>query len=95
MILGEPRSHLMAIEWMSTHLVEKFDTAEGEPLRCKMCHAGNVGSKEWNPRVILTDHLPPHPERASIVEATPDAGVAPPPDAGDPLAPDAGSADGG
>jgi hypothetical protein len=99
-ILGEPRSRSWAIEWMSTHLVEKFDTVQGNPLRCKMCHVGNVGSKEWNPKVTLTDHLPPHPERGPVVE-TPDAGVAAPLDggapleAGAPLAPDAGSADGG
>jgi hypothetical protein len=79
-ILGNPRSRGQAIEWMTTHLVEKFDTARGDALRCKMCHEGNLGSKEWDPRVILTDHLPPvtsHPPNASVPLAPDaDAGVA-------------------
>ena len=68
-ILGNPRSRAQAIEWMTTHLVEKFDTARGEALRCKTCHQGNLGTKEWDPRVILTHHLPPatsHPPNASV-----------------------------
>jgi hypothetical protein len=60
---------------MTTHLVERFDAARGEALRCKTCHGGNLGTKEWNSKVILTDHLPPVPEHAHI--AAPDA-----PDAG-------------
>ena len=83
-ILGDPRSRSWAIEWMSTHLAEKFDTVQGDPLRCKTCHAGNVGSKEWNPKVILTDHLPPVPARP-LPPAEPER-----PDAGEPL--DAGAA---
>lgn len=71
-ILGDPRNRAQAIEWMTTHLVEKFDTARGEALRCKTCHGGNLGSKEWNSKVILTDHLPPIPEHAGIPE--PEAG---------------------
>ena len=65
-ILGNPRSRAQAIEWMTTHLVEKFDGARGEALRCKTCHQGNLGTKEWNAKVILTDHLPPIPEHAEI-----------------------------
>jgi hypothetical protein len=80
-ILGDPRSRSWAIEWMSTHLVEEFDTVQGDPLRCKTCHAGNVGSKEWNPRVILTDSVP----------GVPDAGSPPTPE----IPSDAGVTDGG
>jgi hypothetical protein len=65
-ILGDPRNRAQAIEWMTTHLVEKFDTARGEALRCKTCHQGNLGTKEWNSKVILTDHLPPIPEHAAV-----------------------------
>ena len=83
-ILGNPRGRAQAIEWMTTHLVEKFDTARGEALRCTMCHEGNLGSKDWNSKVILTHHLPPIPEHAAI--AAPDAGV----DAASADVPDAG-----
>jgi hypothetical protein len=78
-ILGDPRSRSWAIEWMSTHLVERFDTAQGDPLRCTMCHVGNVGTPGWNPKVILTDHLPPKPPSpAPTAPSEPaDAGVAP------------------
>ena len=103
-ILGDPRSRSWAIEWMSTHLVERFDSADGHALRCKMCHVGNVGSKEWDPKVIFGEHLPPVPPSEAISE-TSDAGAAPsdvdagasqPPsvDASAPAA-DAGAADGG
>jgi hypothetical protein len=61
---------------MTTHLVEKFDTARGEALRCKTCHQGNLGTKEWNSKVILTDHLPPIPEHAAVAASdAADAGV--------------------
>jgi hypothetical protein len=96
-ILGEPRSKSWAIEWMSTHLVERFDTADGHPLRCKMCHVGNVGSKEWDPKVILGEHLPPIPKNEALISGTSDAGAAPPGDvdAGMPPGADAGVTDGG
>lgn len=76
-ILGNPRSRAQAIEWMTTHLVERFDSARGEALRCKTCHGGNLGTKEWNSKVILTDHLPPIPEHAGIATDAADAGVVP------------------
>jgi hypothetical protein len=86
-ILGEPRKKSWAIEWMTTHLAEKFATATGDPLRCKLCHVGNLGSKEWEGKVILTDHVPPvtsHPPNAGAPSVTDgDAGV-----------PDAAPADG-
>lgn len=96
-ILGDPRSRSWAIEWMSTHLVERFDTADGHPLRCKMCHVGNVGSKEWDPKVIFGDHLPPIPVSETAISETSDAGAPPASnvDAGAPPAADAGVTDGG
>jgi hypothetical protein len=82
---------------MSTHLVERFDTADGHPLRCKMCHVGNVGSKEWDPKVIFGDHLPPIPVSETAISETSDAGAPPASnvDAGAPPAADAGVTDGG
>jgi hypothetical protein len=73
---------------MTTHMVEKFDSARGEALRCKTCHGGNLGSKEWRSKVILTDHLPPIPEHAEIAASNAaDAGV----DAASPDVSDAGA----
>ena len=82
---------------MSTHLVERFDTADGHPLRCKMCHVGNVGSKQWDPKVILGEHLPPRPEKEPTISEPSDAGAAPlgDTDAGTPPGADAGVADDG
>ena len=57
-ILGDPRRPSFAIEWMTTHLVEDFQTKQGSPLRCKSCHRGNLGTPEFQKSVILTDHLP-------------------------------------
>jgi hypothetical protein len=93
-LLGEPRNKPWAVEWMSTHLTEQFDTAAGDPLRCKLCHVGNLGSKEWEPKVILTDHLPPvtsHPPDAAPPAA--ELGAATPPDTGTSGSFDAGVAD--
>lgn len=56
--LGEPRDPSFAIEWMTTHLVEDFTTKSGEPLHCKGCHRGNLGTPEFQRKVILTDILP-------------------------------------
>jgi hypothetical protein len=57
-ILGEPRQESFAIEWMTTHLVEDFETKKGSPLHCKSCHQGNLGTPEFQPKIILTNHLP-------------------------------------
>ena len=57
-ILGDPRRPSFAIEWMTTHLVEDFQTKKGNPLHCKSCHVGNLGTPEFQPRVVLTNHLP-------------------------------------
>jgi len=57
-ILGDPRRESFAIEWMTTHLVEDFSTKAGNPLHCKSCHHGNVGSPEFQRKIILTKNLP-------------------------------------
>jgi hypothetical protein len=57
-ILGDPRKPSFAIEWMTTHLVEDFQTKSGAPLHCKSCHRGNVGTPEFEPKIILTNRLP-------------------------------------
>ena len=60
-ILGEPRDTTHAHEWMSLVMTTKFVVAKtGEKLKCKHCHVGNIGTAEWQPKVILTDHIPAH-----------------------------------
>ncbi len=79
-ILGAPRDQKWATEWMLTHLVSDFNAADGEPLRCKSCHGGNVGTPEFRRKVILTEQLPARPR----VQGVSDAGAPPaaaPPDA--------------
>jgi hypothetical protein len=98
-ILANPRSESWAVEWMTTHLVEDFETPEGAPLRCKACHQGNLGSPAFREKIILTGNLPPAPPGAVPVPApVPDttAGPAPEPEpetlpapASDTTAPDA------
>ena len=43
---------------MTTHLAEDFTSKRGAPLRCKSCHQGNLGSPEFQTKIVLTDHLP-------------------------------------
>jgi hypothetical protein len=57
-ILGEPRKESFAIEWMTTHLVEDLETKTGSPLHCKSCHQGNLGTPEFQRKIILTKNLP-------------------------------------
>jgi hypothetical protein len=57
-ILGDPRQPTFAVEWMTTHLVEDFQSKGGSALHCKACHQGNLGTPEFQRRVILSDHLP-------------------------------------
>lgn len=64
-ILGTPRSESRAIEWMTTELVEKFSLADGAPLRCKTCHAGNLGTPEFRRRLLLSDALSSLPVRST------------------------------
>lgn len=71
--LGSPRRRDWAIEWMTRELGERFEAAGGGPLYCKTCHAGDLGSSAFQPRVILTDHLPRKPIAAS--SAAPSAAV--------------------
>ncbi len=51
--LGNPRRRDFAIEWMTTHLVEDFDTLAGKPPKCRDCHGGGLGSPDFHPKVIL------------------------------------------
>ncbi len=57
-ILGDPRRPSFAIEWMTTHLVEDFQTKDGAALHCKSCHRGNVGTEQFERKIILSEHLP-------------------------------------
>jgi hypothetical protein len=57
-ILGQSRKESFAIEWMTTHLVEDLETRTGSPLHCKSCHQGNLGSPEFQRKIILTKNLP-------------------------------------
>jgi hypothetical protein len=57
-ILGDPRSQAWSVEWMTTHLVEDFTTKKGAALHCKSCHQGNLGSAEFQTKIILTKNLP-------------------------------------
>jgi hypothetical protein len=59
--LGSPRRRDFAIEWMTTHLVEDFETTQGKPPKCKECHGGDLGSPEFRPKVILSDVSLPAP----------------------------------
>ena len=80
--LGNPRQRSLAIEWMTTHLVEELETTSGKSLKCKQCHQGDLGSPEFKPKIILSElsglPMPPVPA-VSSAEATPPA--APPPSA--------------
>lgn len=56
-ILGDPRRPSFAVEWMTTHLVEDFQSNAGATLHCKDCHIGSVGTPEFERKVILTNRL--------------------------------------
>jgi hypothetical protein len=71
-ILGNPRNDEWAVEWMLTHLVSDFNAAGGEPLRCKACHGGNLGTPEFSRKVIL-NRL--RADDAGATETAPDAGA--------------------
>ena len=77
-ILKDPRSESFAIEWMTTHLVEDFSARGGAPLRCKSCHKGNLGSPEFQKKIILADEAPAPPTKS---ESASDAGAEPASDA--------------
>ncbi|MDF3070400.1 MAG: hypothetical protein K0R38_6001 [Polyangiaceae bacterium] len=64
-LLGNPRRRDLAVDWMTTHLVEDFETRSGKPPKCKDCHGGDLGSPEFRAKVILEGSLalpaPPPP----------------------------------
>jgi hypothetical protein len=74
-LLGDPRRRDVAIEWMTTHLGEDFDTALGKPPKCRDCHGGDLGSPQFRPKIILGE-LASFPAPAA---AAPSAPVEPPP----------------
>lgn len=73
-ILRSPRDPAWTREWMTVHLAGDFDSASGDPLRCKSCHQGALGSPEFQTKIILTDHLPP---RSAVPGAEAAPSVAP------------------
>ena len=88
-ILKSPRDQKWTIEWMTAHLAESFDSADGKPLRCKACHGANLGDPAFRKKIILTDHLPVPSEKRSrpapagrVAEPEPTSSEPPPPDAG-------------
>jgi hypothetical protein len=52
-LLGDPRRRDVAVEWMTTHLSEDFETRGSEPPRCQDCHGGDLGSPQFRAHVIL------------------------------------------
>jgi hypothetical protein len=73
-LLGNPRRRDLAIEWMTTHLGEAFETPSGQPPHCPSCHGGDLGSPEFRAQVILSAL----PASASVLTASPaDAASAP------------------
>jgi hypothetical protein len=96
--LGDPRKPSFAVEWMTTHLVERFDTSLGKPLMCRNCHKGDLGSPEFQRKIILTQNLPegrplpPPASAAAVPEAETHEPASLPPAPGDsvPALPDYG-----
>ena len=80
-ILENPRNQRWAVEWMTTHLAADFQAGDSSPLRCKDCHGGNLGTPEFQKKVILGDRLPVPPKPKP--EPKPPAEPAPAPDAVD------------
>jgi len=80
-LLGDPRRRDVAIEWMTTHLVEDFDTTAGKPPKCRDCHGGDLGSPEFRSKIILGELASlPAPAPAATpapVEAPPAVAPAP------------------
>jgi hypothetical protein len=76
-LLGNPRKRDVAVEWMTTHLTEDFQTVAGKPPKCKECHGGDLGSPQFRTKVIL-EELPGLPAPAP---APPPAPVETPPSA--------------
>jgi len=53
-LLGDPRDTSFASEWMTIHLVENFETQSGAPLRCNGCHHGNLGTPQFQHKIMLS-----------------------------------------
>jgi hypothetical protein len=93
-ILGSPRQRSFAIEWMATHLVEELETKDGKSPKCRQCHQGDLGSPQFQPKIILAE-LPGLPLGLAAPASPPVAGEpaspsVPPADAAAPL-PDYGA----
>jgi hypothetical protein len=75
-ILGNPRQRSFAIEWMTTHLVEELETTSGKSPKCKQCHQGDLGSPQFQSKIILSELAglpaakPPAAPQAPEVEPT-------------------------
>jgi hypothetical protein len=54
-LLGDPRRRELAVEWMTTHLVEDFSSNAERPPKCRDCHGGDLGSAEFRRKIILND----------------------------------------
>jgi hypothetical protein len=94
-LLGNPRRRDLAIEWMTTHLVEDFTTLGGKPPKCKECHGGDLGSPEFRAQIILKDLAslpapPPAPSPPPEASPAPSASSAPAPAAPPPAVPNFG-----
>jgi hypothetical protein len=81
-LLGNPRRRDVAIEWMTTHLVEDFDTVAGKSLKCRECHGGDLGTPEFRTKIILSE-LTGLPAPAEPAPAEPAPPVQPIPDFGE------------
>jgi hypothetical protein len=82
-LLGNPRRRDLAIDWMTTHLSESFDTLEAQPPQCKNCHGGDLGSPAFRTQVILSTleglPSPPPPPSAPAKAIAPPASAEPAP----------------
>lgn len=78
--LGNPRSRGFAVEWMTTHLAESFQSTRGKPVKCKECHGGDLGSPEFRSKIILSGGLAlPAPAPSPAAPATATEGASPAP----------------
>jgi hypothetical protein len=75
-LLGNPRRRDVAIDWMTTHLVQDFSAASGKPPKCKECHGGDLGSPQFRGKVILAE-LGGLPAPAPAPSAAPSAAQVP------------------
>jgi hypothetical protein len=80
-LLGDPRRRDVAIEWMTTHLVDSFETLDHKPPKCRDCHGGDLGTSEFHGKIILSElpgpPKPPAAERSSSSSSPPSEPPAP------------------